>query len=220
MTHHAIEVIEGRMRVRCPDAAYEVTGRPEDLGAARDLAERNAYEFQWWVNWLIGVQNYREHKKGPDKGIDGIIYFRNGPRGIGQIIVSVKSGNTGAPDADALIGTVQREQAEMGVLICFEPTRGMLHNAGRVGHVNTAQGRFQKIQVVTVEDLLSGKQPPMPKPLETEAFRQPLRPARRVSVAPPSDQLSLALPIPGRKGKRVDVSEHLAGSILAKTGRG
>ncbi len=183
ITHHAIEVIEGRLEGRCADAVYEVKGRPEDLGAAHDLANRDKYEFQWWANWLIGVQNYREHKKGADKGIDGIIYFRNGPWGVGSIIVSVKGGqNIGPEMVNALAGTVEREKAQLGVLVCLaDPTKRMRQDAAGAGFVNTAQGRYLKIQVATIADLLQGKKPPMPNPIETEAFRQPLRPVRRAA---------------------------------------
>jgi site-specific DNA-methyltransferase (adenine-specific) len=217
ITHHAIDVIEGRLRKRSAGAQYDVKGRPSDLSDARDLAKRDPYEFQWWANWRVGVQNYRERKKGPDMGIDGIIYFRNGPWGVGQTIVSVKSGeNVGSDEVARLAGTVQREEAELGILVCFEPTRRMRQDAAGSGMVQTAQGRFQRIQVVTVQELLDDHMPPMPKPLETEAFKSPLRPNRRVRTPEPEEQLSLKLPFVGRKGKPAEVEDHLAGDLLAQ----
>jgi site-specific DNA-methyltransferase (adenine-specific) len=147
ITHHAIEVIEGRLRRRCEGADYKITGRPEDLGAARALAAQDKYEFQWWCLWLVGSQSYRERKKGPDKGIDGVIYFRNGPWGVGQTIVSVKGGeNVGVQAVNELTGVVQRDDAQLGVLICFDTTRRMLQDAAASGMVQTAQGRFQRIR--------------------------------------------------------------------------
>jgi site-specific DNA-methyltransferase (adenine-specific) len=220
ITHHAIEVIEGRLLKQCKDAQYSVTGRPKDYGAACDLAVRDKYEFQWWANWLVGVQSYREHKKGPDKGIDGIIYFRNGPWGIGQTIVSVKAGENVGPDMVAqLAGTVQREDAQLGVLVTLaDPTRRMIQDASGAGLVATAQGRFPRIQVVRVSDLLRDDyKVPLPEPLETDAFRQPLRPSRRpATVRQPDEQLSLTLPFPGRKRHSSDEREHLSGRLLAK----
>jgi len=217
VTHHAIDIIESRMQKRCEGAQYRVTGRPEDIDAAWDLAKRDRYEFQWWANWLIGVQNYREHKKGADKGIDGVIYFRNGPWGVGQTIVSVKSGeNVGPEDVDRLSGTVKREDAQLGVLVCLsEPTRRMRQDAAGGGMAVTAQGRYQRIQVVTVSDLLEGKRPSLPSPIESDAFKRPLRPTRQPKEQLPEPQLSLALPIIGQKRKRSDVEEHLSGRLLA-----
>jgi len=164
---------------------------------------------------LVGSQNYRERGKGPDKGIDGIIYFRNGSWGIGQTIVSVKGGeNVGVAAVNELAGVVQRDDAQLGILICFDTTRRMHQDAAASGMVQTAQGRFQRLQIVTVEDLLASHYPPMPSSLETEAFRQPLR-ARRPKIDVPSPQLTLALPIPGRRQKTAEIEDHLSGNLLA-----
>lgn len=220
VTHHAIDVIEGRLEERCPKSDYRVSGRPENVNEARDLARRDAYEFQWWANWLIGVQNYLEHKKGADKGIDGIIYFRNGPRGIGKVIVSVKSGDNVGPEMiAALSGTVQREEAELGVFVCLaEPTRRMRQDAAGSGMVSTAQGRFQRIQIATIEDLLAGKQIPLPQAIETDAFRHSLRPVRPAQIETPSEQMAFKFEIKG--GKRADSETHWAGKVLARLAAG
>jgi site-specific DNA-methyltransferase (adenine-specific) len=216
VTHHAIDVIEGRLDERCPKADYKVSGRPENINEARDLARRDAYEFQWWANWLVGVQNYLERKKGADKGIDGIIYFRNGPRGIGKIIVSVKSGeNVGPEMVAALSGTVQREEAELGIFVCLaDPTRRMRQDAAGSGMVATAHGRFQRIQIATIEDLLLGKRPELPPAVETDAFRHSLRPVRPAVPEVPSDQISFKFEIKG--GKSADKETHWSGKVLAR----
>jgi hypothetical protein len=113
-----------------------------------------------------------------------------------------------------LTGVVQRDDAQLGVLICFDATRRMLQDAAGSGMVQTAQGRFQRIQIATVEDLLAGRHPAMPAALETDAFRQPLRSRRRAVIERPDAQLTLALPIPGRK-KSPEVEDHLSGDLLA-----
>ena len=220
VTHHAIDVIEGRLDERCPKTEYKVSGRPENVSEARDLASRDAYEFQWWANWLIGVQNYLEHKKGADKGIDGIIYFRNGPRGIGKTIVSVKSGEHVGPEmVAALSGTVQREEAELGVFVCLaEPTRRMRQDAAGSGMVATAQGRFQRIQIATIEDVLAGKRPPLPQAIETDAFRHSLRPVRPAQIDVPSEQMAFKFEIKG--GKKADKEMHWSGKVLARIASG
>lgn len=220
VTHHAVDVIESRLIERCPTAAYKVQGRPEDLAAARDLARRDKYEFQWWANWLIGAQNYRERKKGSDGGIDGVIYFRNGPWGVGNVIVSVKGGeHLGVQMVRDLRGTIEREQAEVGVLITLaQPTAPMMAEAASAGFVRqSAHGRLPRLQIVTIQDLLSGRRPTLPPPIETDAFRQKLRPTRPTKVATPSPQLSLPLFFSNEKG-RSDVREHLSGAVIARLG--
>lgn len=223
ITHHAIDVIEGRLNDRCPSANYKVQGRPEDLDAARDLAKRDKYEFQWWANWLIGAQNYRERKKGADGGIDGVIYFRNGPFGVGNVVISVKGGdNIGVQMVRDLRGTIEREGAEMGILITLaRPTAPMIAEAAAAGFVReSAHGRLPRLQISTVEDLLNGRRPIHPPPIETEAFRQKLRPVRPVRQAAPNTQLSLPLTFTGGKRKGDDFEEHLSGAVLARLSNG
>lgn len=218
VTHHAIDVIEGRLNDRCPTASYKVQGRPEDLDAARDLARRDKYEFQWWANWLIGAQNYRERKKGADGGIDGVIYFRNGPWGVGNVIISVKGGdNLGVQMVRDLRGTIEREGAEMGVLVTLaRPTGPMIGEAAAAGFVReSAHGRLPRLQIATIDDLLAGRRPVVPPPIETEAFRQKLRPTRPTRPQAPDAQLQLPLSFTGTR-KRDDVTEHLSGAVIAR----
>ena len=216
ITHHAIDVIEGRLKAANPQAAYTVTGRPLDLGAAQRLAERDPYEFQWWANWMLGVQNYRERKKGADKGIDGIIYFHNPPHGVGQIIVSVKAGKNIDPSMiDALAGTVKREDAQLGVFVCLtNPTDNMRQRAAAQGIERIAREQYPRIQIITAAELLSGRVPQLPRVVEAAAFQQSLRPVRPAKVATPQPQLTLPLPIIGGKTKRPNTQDHLSGQVI------
>jgi hypothetical protein len=150
------------------------------------------------------------------KGIDGIIYFRNGPRGIGKIIVSVKGGeNVGPEMVAALSGTVQREEAELGIFVCLaDATRRMRQDAAGSGMVGTPHGRFQRIQIATIEELLAGKCPDLPPPIETDAFRHSLRPVRPATPETPSDQISFKFEIKG--GKTTDKEVHWSGKVLGR----
>jgi site-specific DNA-methyltransferase (adenine-specific) len=194
VTHYAITLIERRLKRRDVPVMYEVHGRPADLAGARDLARRDKYQFQWWAAWLLGAQTY-ESKRGADRGIDGNIYFANGPFGYGRIIISVKGGDNLSPTmVRELSGVVQREtDANMGVLVTLaEPTKAMLSDAAGAGFIEkSAHGRLPRIQIATVADLLSGrypKLPPLPPPTERMA-------RRKRSKA--SDQLEMLLPLVG-----------------------
>jgi len=172
VTHYAVTLIEERLNRLHKNAKYGIFGRPSDLAGAHALAAVDKHQFQWWAAWLLGVQSYREEKKGPDGGIDGRIFYRNGPYGTGQIVISVKSGeNLGVEMLRSLDSVISREGAEMGILITLhEPTQGMIREAAQGGFVaRSAHDRLPRLQVVTVADLLDRrfpKLPPLPRPVE------------------------------------------------------
>jgi site-specific DNA-methyltransferase (adenine-specific) len=193
IAHYAVTVIENRLKTRRPDAQFVVDGRPTDISGARALAARDKHQFQWWAAWKLGAQTY-ESKKGGDRGIDGNIYFANGPYGLGRIIISVKGGSNVNPAmVRELAGTVERENAEMGVLVTLvEPTRGMRSDASDYGFVaKTPHGRLPRVQIVTAEDLVSGRLPNLP-PLPVSDSSPRARPRKR-----DKDQLELLLPFAG-----------------------
>jgi adenine specific DNA methylase Mod len=196
VTHYAITLIEARLKANSPKASFTVHGRPTDLSGARDLARRDKHQFQWWAAWRVGSQTYREEKKGADRGIDGNILFKNGPYGDGRIIISVKGGeNVGAQMVRDLRGVIEREEAEIGILVSLaEPTGPMMREANDAGFVaRSAHGRIPRLQIVTIEDILSGRMPKLP-PL-------PL-PERKLTASvkrKDKDQLELLLPFDGEK---------------------
>ncbi len=173
VTHHAITVIEERIAAEFPKLKLEVEGRPRDLESARDLARRNKYQFQWWANWLFGVDQYRERRKGADKGIDGEIFFLNGPGGVGRIIISVKGGeHVGVEAVRDLRGVIEREKAELGVLVTLtDHTRPMIAEAAAAGYVQTAHGQFPRLQLVAIGDLFSDVRPRLPVRAPFEQLR-------------------------------------------------
>lgn len=214
ITHYAIEVIEGRLKKRFDGLVVPVTGRPESLKDAHALADRDKYQFQLWANWLVGVQNYRETKKGKDQGVDGLIFFRNGPLGTGRVIVSVKAGENLTPGmVRDLAGTVDTEKAQLGVLVCFSPTPGMLEAARKSDLVKTAHGYFPKIQIITIRELMEGKKPNLPPYYERE---EQDRPERRPRVDPEDPQFSFKFVVKG-KGKSAHVEEAIypSGAFLS-----
>lgn len=183
ITHHAVSLIQSRIKRNFDGLHVEVEGRPVDMEGARDLARRDPYQFQWWANYLFGVQQYRE-KKGADGGVDGEIFFLNGPYGIGKIVVSAKGGaNVGPTPVRELGFVVDREHAQMGVLVMLdEPTAAMKNDALTAGYVQTAHGRFPKLQIVSVADLFAGKCPSMPHkaPFDRLKSAELKRPKQRV----------------------------------------
>jgi adenine specific DNA methylase Mod len=196
VTHYAITLIEARLRAAGAAAnTYQVVGRPTTLAGARELARRDKHQFQWWASWRLGARWYREEKKGADRGIDGRMMFKNGPYGDGMIIISVKGGNIGVKDVRDLRGVIEREGAEMGIIVTLEePSGPMESEANAAGNiVKSAHGRLPRLQVVTIADILDGRTPKLP-PLP--------QPDRAVARAPRKEhrgQLELLLPFAGDK---------------------
>lgn len=163
LTHLAISLIEKRLRGAFPGLPFEVNGTPKDLDGARSLAERDKYQFQWWACSLVKAQPYQGRKKGPDGGIDGIIYFQDEKSAAKKIIVSVKAGeNVGLTMMKDLIATVAGEKAQIGLFITLAvPTKSMIAEAARTGYYSSATGQsFPKIQILTIEGLLDDSQRP------------------------------------------------------------
>lgn len=160
VTHLAISLIERRLKDAFPAIAFDVQGTPKDLAAARDLADRDKHQFQWWAVSLIDAVPQGGKKKGADRGIDGIRWVKTGPRDgdLDRIIVSVKGGeNISVRDVRDLVGTVEREKALGGVLITLAaPTKPMREEAASHGFASTGLGQVRKIMVKTVEELLRG----------------------------------------------------------------
>jgi DNA modification methylase len=159
ITNLAISLIRHRLADTFGDSAeYEVIGEPVSLPDAAQLAQDDPYQFQWWALGLVGARPV-EQKKGADKGIDGRIYFHEGDTTkTKQIILSVKAGHVTVAHLRDLRGVLDREKAEIGVLLCMdEPTAPMRKEAANVGFYKSPWGQHPRLQILTIEDLLTGK---------------------------------------------------------------
>jgi adenine specific DNA methylase Mod len=162
ITHLAISLIEKRMKDAFPNINFRVYGTPTDYDGAKNLAERDKYQFQWWACSLVNAQPFQGKKKGSDGGIDGLIFFQDDNSGAKKIIVSVKGGeHVSVTMVKDLIATVEREKAAIGLFITLaEPTKPMITEAVSTGFYESPKGNVPKIQILTIDDLLSGKEKP------------------------------------------------------------
>jgi DNA modification methylase len=174
ITHLAIGLIERRLKDAFPGIQFEVHGTPKDFSGAEDLAKRDKYQFQWWAVTLINAVPYGGKKKGADTGIDGYYYCKPDGKKTEAGIVSVKGGETVHRNAvGELRGVVERDKSPLGVLITLrEPTGPMKAEAASAGFLETPFGKFQRLQVVTIGDLLEGKIPKLPPQEIGGGFKQ------------------------------------------------
>lgn len=162
ITHLAVNLIRRRLR----DAfgagilkTFKVIGEPVSMEDAQELADADPYQFQWWALGLVGARP-AEGKKGADKGIDGRIYFHDDPKGATkQIVISVKAGKLQAAYVRDIRGVMDREKAEISVLISMGgPTQQMRTEAATAGFYESPYGkRYPRLQLLTVAELLAGK---------------------------------------------------------------
>jgi len=112
----------------------------------------------------IGAQPLGEKKKGADKGIDGVITFSDErPTRAKRAVVQVKSGHVHVKDIRELKDIASRNA--MGIFITHEPpTREMRTEAASAGYYHSPlwERDYQKIQILTIEELLAGKNVDMP----------------------------------------------------------
>jgi len=164
ITHLAIGLIRHRLQDAFGEKVrqtYEVIGEPTDLTGAKLLAKDNPFQFECWALGKVGARSV-EKKKGADKGIDGRLYFHDEPESkqakTKQIIFSVKAGHTGVSHIRDLRGVIEREKAQIGVLISMaKPTKSMRTEAASAGFYKSSWGKHPTLQILTIEELLNGK---------------------------------------------------------------
>ena len=158
VTHLAISLIKRRLYDAFgTEAKFEEIGVPRDIGAAMALAERDKHEFEKWAISLIpDAQPFRGGKKGADTGIDGIVYLKTGKTRTDKAIVEVKGGGVSVDQIHKLKSVIEREKALVGVFVTLhEPTRAMIKEAASAGFIDTQWGRAARIQILTIDGILS-----------------------------------------------------------------
>jgi site-specific DNA-methyltransferase (adenine-specific) len=172
ITHLAISLIRYRMKDAFPGCKYRVIGEPQDLGSATQLAQDDRFQFQWWALSLVHARPYggeagsKRGKKGADQGIDGVINFIDGAGGKPKrVLIQVKSGHVKSGDIRDLRGVIEREEAAIGVFLTLEqPSQAMIKEAVEAGYYNSPiwHKDYPRLQILTIEDLLAGKEIDMP----------------------------------------------------------
>lgn len=194
ITHLAI----GLMRHRLEDtfgpelSPFEVVGDPKDWKSAEALAQQDRYQFEWWALGLVGARPAQDKKKGADAGIDGVLRFFDDDSGQAKtVIIQVKSGNVTSSQIRDLKGAVEREQAAIGAFITLrEPTGPMkqeAHAAGFYEPEHFPDKACPKIQILTIEELLAGKELNYPRLAPNATFKR----AERRSKKPPHEDTLL-----------------------------
>ena len=186
ITHLAITLIRHRLQNAFGEdlRPYEVVGEPKDLLSAESLALHDRYQFEWWALGLVDARPARDRKKGADAGIDGFINFFDDNSGKPKrIVVQVKSGNVQRNQIATLKSDMEREKADLALFVTLKPpTNPMQQEALQAGFYAPEafpDHQFPKVQIITIEDLLSGTQPQYPRYAPTATFQRAPRRRRQ-----------------------------------------
>ena len=172
ITHLAISLMKSRLRDTFgPDLSdYDVVGVPQDVESARALAVESEhdgrYQFEYWALGLVDARPSNRGRRGAD--LDGYINFFDDNSGKAKrIIVQVKSGHVSVSQVRDLNGVLERENADLGLFITLNPpTRPMTQEAASAGIYTPdhyPDHRYPRLQILTIEDLLSGAQAEYPR---------------------------------------------------------
>ena len=175
ISHLAIKLIVDRLtksafqdRAKKLKEEIEISGFPRDIASAYELANSKdgRFGFQEWIVEVMlgGVLN---PKRTADGGWDGHITFdKPDTKEKGIVLIEVKSGNVNVKNVREFIQVVNKRNSDLGVFVCFKEqvTQPMLKEAKQQGYFDEKHfgTRIDKIQILTVDDLLEGKEINLP----------------------------------------------------------
>ena len=195
ITHIAITLIRHRLHdtFKGDIRPYEVLGQPQDIASAQALASDSEnsgrYQFEWWALGLVDARPARDRKKGADSGIDGYINFFDDNSGKAKrIVAQVKSGNVTRNQVATLKGDMEREKAEIGLFITLKPPTGPMESeavsAGFYTPEHYPDSHYPRIQILTIAELLAGKQVQYPRVAPEATFQRAPRRRRAAGTQP------------------------------------
>ena len=155
------------IKTRLKDTKYQESDAllPKTIEGAKTLAARSALGFE---DWIIRRRVQAEpNERTPQGGYDGSMPFfmPNGERA--ECLFEVKSGAAGVGKLRDFVTVVNNRRASMGVFICFAERVGNLkREAAKHSRIGGLADTPPKIQILTVEELLAGKQPDYPRPAQ------------------------------------------------------
>ena len=140
---------------------FEIKGIPQNLEGAKDLWNRDKYQFQKWC--IEMVDGFVTTKKTADRGIDGRLYFDIKEKELQSMVLEVKGGkNVAIADLRALHSVMERDEAEMAGLIVMEPlserkARNFHKLMAEAGDMEVFGAKFPRMQMLTVQEIIEGK---------------------------------------------------------------
>lgn len=178
ISHLAVRLIANRIGKDELNKTYEIHGFPQDIDSAKELAENvkgGRLEFEEWiVEYLLhGILN----EKRNEMGFDGYRTFSTFESEKQIVMIEVKSGNATVTQISHFINIVDDKKGSIGVFVCWKDqiTKNMEILAKKAGYYELNNAPYcDKIQIISVEDLLEGKLPKIPES-KRETFKKTVK---------------------------------------------
>lgn len=183
ISHLAVRLILKRLIDTYGDGVkhnVKLHGFPKDVASAKMLAqdtENGRFGFQDWAIEVLlnGVVN---PKKTADGGYDGYLTFAT-DKAKHFVLIETKSGKVTVKNLREFIHVVNTEKAAAGIFVCFADTvtKEMEKAAKEAGHIKVDGTEFpqDKIQILTIDDLLHDKKPMLPGAAASATFKKAQR---------------------------------------------
>ena len=135
---------------------------------ATESGQEGRFQFEYWALGLVDARPGNNRRRGVDAGVDGYINFFDDNSGKAKsVLVQVKSGHVQRNVIATLKGDMEREKAELGLLVTLEPpSRPMEQEAAAAGFYvpeHFPDRQFPRVQIATIEDLLNSNGPDVPR---------------------------------------------------------
>ncbi|MEP7319549.1 MAG: site-specific DNA-methyltransferase [Panacibacter sp.] len=156
-------------------------GLPKDIGSAKMLAQETEGGRIGFQDWVIEVllNGLVNEKKVAYGGYDGYLTFSFDKANKQFALIETKSGKLTVKNLREFVHVIDKQKAAVGIFVCFEEnvTREMTKTAKDAGHIKINGIEFpqDKIQIITVEELLQNKQPQLPGAAENQTFKKAQR---------------------------------------------
>ena len=142
---------------------YVIEGIPRNIEGARDLWQRDHFQFQKWA--IEQVEGFGTTRKTTDRGIDGRIYFRlKDFDGHSSMVIEVKGGkNINREVVGQLRGVMEREaDSVMAGLIVLEELgtqkkANFMDEMAQAGQLNDGGRKYDKMQMLSIGEILNGR---------------------------------------------------------------
>lgn len=183
VSRFAVEVVRKRLTRAFEGIRDKIKslGMPFDEKTAKQLFRQDPWEFEKWVCGAIGARGLYKNPgaKGADGGIDGVLEFYPDKNKLAYAIVQVKGGHVKPNDVKALYADIDCEPMAMaGVFVCFDEYRRTAdnHRSHRTFKDNIAKNEFPLVQVMTVNEIIKGKEPNLPNIVAGKSIATPKMP--------------------------------------------
>lgn len=140
---------------------FTIEGVPHTKEGARDLWQRDPYQFQKWA--AEQADGFVTVKRTADGGIDGRLYFAvPEEQSLQSMVISVKGGKPNIADVRDLRGVLERDTALMAGLIVLDPpserqAKNFEREMAAAGTLNILGIEYPRMQLLDVDSLLEGQ---------------------------------------------------------------